>query len=87
MEQNEFENLVGNRSQDDKEKEQDDVNTEGQPLYMAFLADPEAVNVTKEEIQDAKNALLELQNQHPEVVSLCRHRSIPECLEAVRQVA
>lgn len=46
---------------------------------MAFLSDPDAINLSKEEVQDAKNALIALKNEHPEVVSICSKKKINDC--------
>ncbi len=76
---NQFEDLVGPRSEDREEKILDEVAADGQPLWMAFLADPEALSISKEEVEDAKNALIEAQGDNAIVVALCKNKTIPEC--------
>lgn len=78
---------IDERSEDQPEKIVEDVNEKGVPLYMAFLADPNAITVSKEEVQDAKNLLLQVQTERPEVIEICKHSSIPECVEAFKQAA
>lgn len=83
--------LVGPRSDDEREKNlEQEVNEQGQPLYMAFLADPEALSVSADEIQDAKNAFAQLKDKHPEVISMCAHKKIDECktyIQSIREAA
>lgn len=88
MENNEMENLVGPRTED-KEQKQDieDVSSDGQPLWMAFLDDPEALSITKEEVQDAKNALIVTQSKEPEVIEMCKRKTISECRDSMSSIA
>ena len=81
-----YENLVGDKPED-REKEMDDVTSDGQPIWMAFLNDPESVNVSASEVQDAKNAVIEAQKTAPEVINNCRRMSINECVEEVHKIA
>lgn len=57
----------------------EEVNEKGQPLWMAFLADPEALSISSDEVQDAKNAFTSFKNEHSEVISMCAHKKIEEC--------
>ena len=80
---NPYEELVGPRAEDRNEAVVEDVAENGEPLWMAFLNDPEAITLSKEEVQDAKNAFAIVQNTRPEVISLCKHKTIKECREIV----
>ncbi len=82
------ENLVGPRSHEREESIDllEDVAISGEPLWMAFLDNPEALSISKEEVQAAKNALIEMQNQQPEVIKMCTHKSIEECKDMIQLV-
>lgn len=59
------------------------MTVDGQPLWMAFLEDPDAISISKEEAQDAKNALVQMQSTSAETISLCKHKTIKECAELI----
>ena len=82
------ENLVGPRS-DERESETlpEEVANNGEPLWMAFLSDPEAINLSKEDVEDAKNALVEMKNRHPEIIKMCAHKTINDCREEISKAA
>lgn len=79
----EYNDLVGPRADEQESKIIEDINAAGQPIYLAFLKDPEALRVTADEIQDAKNAFKEMQEKSPEVISMCKHKTLDECRELV----
>ena len=81
---NQYENLVGPRPEDREETVLEDVTEGGQPLWMACLNDPEALSITKEEVEEAKNALAIAKDTNPEVISLCKHKKTPqECKDMI----
>lgn len=75
--------LVGPQAEDRDEQIDAEMTGSGQPLWMAFLADPEALTVSKEEVQDAKNALQRMQSEKPDTISLCKHKTIEECRDMI----
>lgn len=80
---NQYENLVGPQPEDREETVLEDVTETGQPLWMAFLNDPESLSITKEEVEEAKNALAIAKDANPEAISLCKHKTIRECKEMI----
>jgi predicted aconitase len=81
------ENLVGPRSEDrESDTLAEEVAANGEPLWMAFINDPEALSLSKEDVQDAKNALAEMKTQQPEIIKMCAHKSIQECKDIVRSL-
>lgn len=82
----ENENLVGPRSDEREERIFDDVNEQGQPLWMAFI-DLESPTMSKEEVQNAKNMLAELKNKNPQIIEMCAHKNIDECKDIIREAA
>ncbi len=49
-----------------------------------FLGDPEALSVSPDEVQMAKNAVA---SASPEVIDSCRRVPIKECIEEVHKIA
>jgi predicted aconitase len=81
------EDLVGPRSEDHKNNTlAEEVSANGEPLWMAFINDPEALSLSKDDVQDAKNALAEMKTQQPEIIKMCAHKSIEECKDIVRSL-
>lgn len=66
------------------EKVPEDITTDGQPIWMAFLGDPEALSVSPDEVQMAKNAVA---SASPEVIDNCRRVPIKECIDEVHKLA
>lgn len=81
--ENEMENLVGPRSDERLEETPEETAADGTPLWMAFLKDPEALVVEPNEVQDAKNALVRARVEHPEIISMCKHKTIQECAQTL----
>lgn len=81
------ENLVGSRPEDQSEGKSDGSQTkEGQAIYMALLEDPDALVISKEEIEIAKNRLEVVKDKHPEVIQMCAHKSLEECRTIIRSL-
>lgn len=57
------ESLIGPQSDEREERVIEDVDSSGQPLWMAFLADPEALTINSDEVGDAKKCLREFQKK------------------------
>ena len=80
-----FEDLIGPKPEDREQNTlEDEVAANGEPLWMAFLEDPNALSVSKEEVEEAKNELAQMKNKQPEVIKMCAHKSIQECKELVQ---
>jgi hypothetical protein len=82
--ENPREDLVGPRNEDVVERVPEDTTVDGKPIWMAFLEDPEAINLSKEETEAAKNAL---NNAPADVVDMCRRVPLNECIEKVSKAA
>ena len=80
--------LVGPRS-DEREIDilSEEAAANGEPLWIAFLSDPDAINLSKEEVEDAKNALAEMKQSRPEVIKMCAHKTISDCREELLKAA
>ena len=76
--------LVGLKHEDMIEKAPEDITADGQPIYMAFLEDPNDANVSLEEIQEAKNAAM---NAKEDLIDKCRLVPFNECIEEVKKTA
>lgn len=82
--ENPMEDLVGPRSDEVIEKSPQDVTVDGKPIWMAFLGDPDAINISREEAEAAKNAL---NNAPADIVDSCRRVPLNECIEKVSKAA
>ncbi|MSU45374.1 MAG: hypothetical protein EXS47_01965 [Candidatus Zambryskibacteria bacterium] len=52
--------------------------SEGQPLYHAFLRDPDAITVSTDEVHSAKSRLYQIIATNPEAVVSCNGKTIDE---------
>lgn len=80
-----YNELVGSRPED-KELVLQDQTADGKMLYEAFL-NPEALSWSKEEVEEAKNKLIEMQTVHPEIIQMCAHKNIDECRSDIANAA
>lgn len=78
------EELIGGKPEDNSEKAPENVTADGQPIWMAFLGNPEALSVSPDEVQAAKNAV---ETANPEVIDNCRRVPIKECIDEVNKIA
>lgn len=81
-----YEDIVGPKPED-REQIIEDVTADGQPLYMAFLADPEAPHISHEEVEAAKNALQRAKSEQAEVIKMCQRKPLNECIEDIHKLA
>lgn len=77
------ESLVGPQIED-REKEMEDMTADGQPIWMAFLENPEALSISPDEAQTAKNAA---ETADPKILNNCRRVPIKECIDEVHRIA
>lgn len=80
-----YNELVGPK-QEDQESILRDQTVDGKMLYEAFL-DPQTLSWSKEEVEEAKNKLIEMQNKHPEIIQMCARKSIDECRSEIANAA
>ncbi|HVY36001.1 MAG TPA: hypothetical protein VG982_01840 [Candidatus Paceibacterota bacterium] len=83
MDNNDLENIVGPQAEDRPESVDETVMANGQPLWMAFLDNPDALVISPDEVQDAKNAFAQFQREKPETISQCQNKSIDECRKII----
>ncbi len=98
MNEQEYGDLVGPRSDERGERELGDVDKNGTDLWVAFL-DPNALVDRSGDAQDAKNAFTAFKAENPEIVekykkgtldefrkaiTVCKHKSPEECDEIMR---
>ena len=81
------ESLIGPQSDEREERVIEDVDSSGQPLWMAFLADPEALTINSDEVGDAKNAYENFKKSKPEVIKMCARKTIEEFQDIIREAA
>ena len=79
--------LVGGRSDDREGRVIEAVTKDGMPLWMAFLEDPDALVTSKEDIQDAKNALVRAMQEKKDVVEMCQRQPLDECIKELHKAA
>jgi hypothetical protein len=75
-----YKNIIGPRSEDRGEREPDEFHSKsGEPLWMALLTDEQTLAPKHHEVEDAKNRLAVLMNEHKEEIDMCREKSTEEC--------
>ncbi len=82
----EQEELVGPRPEDNERSEKEELTSNGEPLWMAFLSDPDAITITPDEVHEAKNAFAQMKQLHPEVIQMCTRKSPQECKTLIEEI-
>ncbi len=77
--------LVSPRPEDQETTKIEDVSETGEPLWMAFLGDHEALTISSDEVEMAKNAYDEFKTGHSEVIEMCTRKPLTECKSLIEE--
>ena len=77
--------LIGPNPEDQETTKIEDVSETGEPLWMAFLEDHEALTISSDEVEVAKNAYDDFKTEHAEVIAMCARKPLTECKSLIEE--
>lgn len=81
------EDLVLKGPEDKAKRSPQNTTSDGQPLYFAFLANPDAPMHSSDEMHEAKNALDKAMKEKPDVILMCQRLPLVECIQKLQEAA
>lgn len=74
-----MEDLIGPRSDERGERIIEDRDVNNQPLYFAFLRNPDAIVEDEDDHRNAKEEYARAKAEKPEIIKMCARKTYDEC--------